>query len=232
MRAPADAPELFSFSDAFIDIAGPRLDARGRDTVKEFAAAWDAAYAHRLVVAGGGGAEDAWLATLLPGPRAEIPERVVGDVIGTRYVSTLLGLLFECARPPRARVGAPICPSAPTIVSTQGYSSALLGLMRSPDRFQALDAGPRFGAEPDVGRALNAIGDELVMSAVVVPSRIMPLAGLSNSEALARISRLSALAARPAPIALGVAPAEGGVHVTISASDQAIQDALTLFGSL
>jgi hypothetical protein len=49
---------------------------------------------------------------------------------------------------------------------------------------------------------------------------------------MARISRLSSLAARPAPIVVGVSRSSEGLRVTAYASDRATEDALTLFGTL
>jgi hypothetical protein len=234
IRAPSEEASLFSFSEAFTDVAGNRLDTRGRAAVDAFAASWDTAHRDETIFAAGGGVDDAWIAAVLPRPRAELADSALGAVVGTRYLATLFGLVFECDRPPRPRVGAPICPGAPAIFSTRSDTRAAVGLARDLALGESLSGSPaaRLGAEPDVSRALHALGDALVMSIVLLPSRVMPLAGLSGSESLTRISRFSALAARPAPIALGVSRSEGRLRVTVHASGGAIEDAVTLFGSL
>jgi hypothetical protein len=232
-RSAPDAAERFSFLEAFHDIAGERLSAGEQSALEALSAAWDEARGPETLVAAGGGAEDAWLVASLPAPRDALEQSALARVFGARFSASLLGILFDCPRPPRPRFGAALCPGAPTLSFARSEARTVFGLARggSAAATVADGEGARLAAEPDVERALSALGDELIFAMVIFPSRIMPLGGLSGSEPLQRLSRVSALAARPAPMAMGIGRDEGELVMTVVASDRAIEDAVGLAGS-
>jgi hypothetical protein len=233
IRSAPDAEERFSFLDAFEDVAGDRLSATEQSAIEALSTAWDEARGSETLVAAGGGAEDAWLVTALPAPRGELAEDALARVVGVRFSASLLGVLFDCPRPPRPRFGTALCPNAPALSFARSDARTVFGLARDGSAAAAIaeSDGARLSSEPDVERALGALGDELVFAAVVFPSRIMPLGGLSGSEPLQRLSRVSALAARPAPVAMGIGTDDGELVLQIVASDRAIEDAVGLAGS-
>ncbi len=234
MRSAPGAESRFSFLEAFTDVAGERLSARERASLDALAAAWDAAAGPETLVAAGGGAEDAWVAASLAAPRGELAESALAAVTSARFTASLLGLLFDCARPPRPRFGAPLCAGAPALAFERSEARTVFGIGRDAASIPAIanPDGARLAAEPDVARAVAPLGDAPVFAAIVFPSRLMPLAGLSGSEPLQQLSRVSALAARPAPIALAIAAEDDQLVLRVIASDRAVEDAMAFAGSL
>jgi len=236
-RTPVDREPRFSFTEALTQIAGDRLDERGREAALSLGTAWEEARGPETILAAGGGAEDAWLFVALPGARQALPESAMRDVLGTRYLGTLFGAAFDCARPPRPRFGAALCDGAPSLFLGAGAprGEALLpgmtpvvGLARDVDGMNAFAprTGASFGSEPDISRALSALGDDQLLTLVVIPSRLLGTGGLSNNEGLRRLAGASALSARSAPVALGISKTDEGLRVTLHGSDSGIEDAL------
>ncbi len=231
--------DAFAFFRGWREFAGSRLDRRGDAAIDALEEAWETAAGRESIVAAGGGADDAWVATIDPAPESELLPAAVESVAKTSYVATMLADAFDC--PPRTtpRRGEPLCPGAPSFVVSENENRRVIGLARAPALFEAGDHAS-VGAYPEVSRALDMLGTELVVSLMVIPSRLMPVLGLSGAAALQQISRVSTMAARPSPIALGIGrrprtESDGpnpGVRITLIAPDRAIADALTVIGSI
>jgi len=230
--------DAFAFFGGWREFAGQRLDRRAGAAVDALEEAWQTAAGRESIVAAGGGADDAWIAAVDPAPESALAPEAVEGVAKTSYVATMLAEAFDC--PPRTtpRRGEALCPNAPSFVVSENESRRVIGLARAPALFETGDQAS-VGAYPEVSRALDLLGTELVASLVVIPSRLMPVLGLSGAEALQQVSRVSAMAARPSPIALGIgrrprAEPDGpdpGVRITLVAPGRAIADALTVIGS-
>lgn len=234
-RGGQTAFDAFGAFRSWREFAGSRLGRRGESAVDALEGAWEAAAGRESILALGGGADDAWVAVVDPAPEGELPPEKIEAVIGTDYVTTMLATAFDCPGRIRPRRGEPLCPNAPSLIITENDGRRAVGLGRAANLFETSDHAS-LGAYPEVVQTLDALGPNLIATLLVFPSRVMPVIGLSGAEQLQQMSRLSAMAARPAPIAIGISrrgdASETGLRITMVATGAAIEDAVSLLGSL
>lgn len=236
-RTERDAEPSF-VATTLTAMGGDRLNARASEALSTVDRAVGESRGEGVVVALGSDGTRPWALGATAPTTGPLDADAVRRAVGAPYLRDVVGGLVGCEGPASPRrtgpTGTPLCPGAdagsPVLEVAQADRAWAVSVSRGStavaDGTAARLAGDRnaLGAHPDVARILSALGDEVLLVAVIVPSRVLPAAALLPFDALREAGDETAAQARPAPVVLAASRSDDGLRLEIRATAVGIED--------